>query len=139
MIIKRTKLTEKVANMAPQSEVSTPGLSSSVPTSDSYSMTSDDLDRTRSVSIDSQYSFESVDFQDNEFSFGSHMHQPQAFNPFNPFDTEMKTERQTFVNDIPTRRDSSISQFNSFVPSAPHTSISANFPADLWVQEESTA
>src|SRR5438105_3077037 len=55
MIIKRTKLSEKTQQMVTLSADIPPELSHSLPTSDAFS---DSMDRTRSVSVDSQFSLE---------------------------------------------------------------------------------
>lgn len=39
------------------------------------------------------------------------------------YEIDVKTERQMYVNDIPTRRDSSISTFSTFVPPTPHAML----------------
>ncbi|KAI9775302.1 MAG: hypothetical protein M1839_001286 [Geoglossum umbratile] len=140
-IIKRTKLTEKVAQMAPMSADTPPELSYSLPTSDTYS---DTMDRDRSVSVDSQFSLEydfsqganmNVGFQ----SFETQVH-PSHFAPslssFPPYEVDVKTERQMFVNDIPTRRDSTISTFSTFQPPpTPHSTL-PTFPHENWVHED---
>lgn len=54
---------------------------------------------------------------------------------FSPYEIDVKTERQIFVNDVPTRRDSTISTFSTFQPPPTADGISA-FPEDSWVQQE---
>ena len=57
------------------------------------------------------------------------------FPMFSPYEVDIKTERQIFVNDIPTRKDSTISSFSTFQP--PTGSCSTpGYPADSWVQQE---
>ncbi len=138
-IIKRTKLTEKTAQMGPMGADTPPDLSYSLPTSDTYS---DTLERTRSGSVDSQFSLD-YDFShapgvENFNSFATPMH-PQHYTPqysnYSPYEVDIKTERQMYVNDIPTRRDSSISTFSTFQPPPPHATL-PSFPADNWIQED---
>jgi C6 transcription factor Pro1 len=52
-----------------------------------------------------------------------------------PYEVDIKTERQMFVNDVPTRRDSSISTFSTFQPPPPHATL-PSFPGDEWVQAD---
>ncbi|KAF1355327.1 fungal-specific transcription factor domain-containing protein [Delphinella strobiligena] len=59
----------------------------------------------------------------------------QQYPMFSPFEVDIKTERQIFVNDIPTRRDSTISTFSTFQPPA-LSSGTPGYPADGWVQQE---
>ncbi|KAJ9626415.1 DNA-binding transcriptional regulator ume6 [Taxawa tesnikishii (nom. ined.)] len=54
---------------------------------------------------------------------------------FSPFEVDIKTERQIFVNDVPTRRDSTISTFSTFQPPPMANGLPA-FPADSWVQQD---
>jgi len=139
--IKRTKLTEKAAHQQQQAaSIGTavptpPSLCHSVPTSDNFS---EGLARTRGGSMDSQFSadFQQLPSQD-PFAQGIMM-PPQhgAFPPypqFSPYEIDIKTERQMFVNDIPTRRDSTISTFSTYqappVPGQP-------FPMESWIQQD---
>ena len=65
--------------------------------------------------------------------FESHLHyQPY---PSTPYEVDIKTERQMFVNDVPTRRDSSISTFSTFQPPPSHDSLPP-LPEDAWVQAD---
>jgi hypothetical protein len=134
MIIKRTKLTEKITSatnqvMTPSSETP-PGLSHSVPTS---ATPSDPLDRTRSASIDSQLSL--FDFN---FNAPPHIADCTAYNAqhasmyaeFSPYEIDVKTERQMLVNDISTRRESTIPLFNTYHPRPPSEAILSSFRVD---------
>ncbi|KAI9724508.1 MAG: hypothetical protein M1812_000576 [Candelaria pacifica] len=138
-IIKRTKLTEKTAQIGPMGADTPPELSYSLPTSDTYS---DTLERTRSGSVDSQFSLQ-YDFNqapgvETFNTFATPMH-PQHYTPqysnYSPYEVDIKTERQMYVNDVPTRRDSSISTFSTFQQPPPHATL-PSFPADNWVQED---
>lgn len=140
-IIKRTKLSEKTSAMVSNCANTPPGLSHSVPTSDTYS---DAMGRTRAVSVDSQYSldydFNQAPLQDSYDPYSSHVPTPHfgptpPYSQYTPYEVDIKTERQMYVNDIPTRRDSSISTFSTFQPPPPHATL-PSFPGDDWVQED---
>ncbi|OCL09490.1 hypothetical protein AOQ84DRAFT_20852 [Glonium stellatum] len=137
-IIKRTKLNEKTSQGVPLSANTPPSLCHSLPTSDTFS---DGMACTRAASVDSQLS---LDYSFNHVStpdvFSSAAMPPPIFAPsyphygqFTPYEVDIKTESQMFVNDIPTRRDSTISTFSTFqappVPGNP-------FPTENWVQQD---
>ncbi|EPS30502.1 hypothetical protein PDE_05453 [Penicillium oxalicum 114-2] len=73
-------------------------------------------------------------------SFGLHFATP-GFVPisyghyYTPYEVDVKTERQTFVNDVPLRHDSSISTFSAMGPPQLHSTL-PTFPAEDWFQEE---
>ncbi|KAI9676243.1 MAG: hypothetical protein M1829_003072 [Trizodia sp. TS-e1964] len=143
-IIKRTKLSEKTSTLVGVEGDTPPELSHSLPTSDAFSDNS--LDRTRSASIDSQYSLEYDFNQDpalgNFDAMASQIHHASShfaagsFDAYTPYEVDIKTERQMFVNDVPTRRDSSISTFSTFQPPPAHSSSLPVFPSDGWLQED---
>ncbi|KAL1383066.1 fungal-specific transcription factor domain-containing protein [Phyllosticta capitalensis] len=132
-IIKRTKLTEKTYHAVPINTQSPPSLCNSVPTSDGFS---DSMSKTRAASVDSQLS----DF--------NNMSPPQMYNMgmalppyepscppypgFAPYEIDIKTECQTFINDVPTRRDSTISSFSAFQP----PSVGSSLAPENWVQQD---
>ncbi|KAL1616333.1 DNA-binding transcriptional regulator ume6 [Diplodia seriata] len=133
-IIKRTKLNEKSSQAASLHPNTPPSLCHSLPTSDAYS---DGHSKTRAASIDSQFSgdFNHVS-PPHIYSVG--MPQPMydsyaQFQHFPPYEVDIKTERQMFVNDIPTRRDSTISTFSTFQPPALN-----GLPAcpENWIQQD---
>lgn len=140
-IIKRTKTQEKcAAQMAPPMGADTPpGLSYSLPTSATYSVTPG----TRAPSVDDQYSpGVGYDFSQPPEACDSHA-QPHVFSPsydpnpyFHPYtpvpyEVDIKTESQMFVNDIPTRKDSSTSTYSTWHPPAEMTPLADN----EWVHE----
>ena len=149
-IIKRTKLSEKSKDSRPAGVDSPPGLTHSLPTSATYS---DAACRTRAASEDSQYS---LDFNGNPMHESFDMYAPQVFTPHfdshphdpsysshpppyqgyppAPYEVDVKTERQTYVNDVPMRRDSMVSTFSTFHP--PPTSNLAPVPEDEWLHED---
>lgn len=85
-----------------------------------------------------------VDFNqpitDGYENFGPHFATP-GFVPisyghyYTPYEVDVKTERQTFVNDVPLRHDSSISTFSAMGPPQLHATL-PTFPAEEWFQEE---
>ncbi|THW05743.1 hypothetical protein D6D26_01966 [Aureobasidium pullulans] len=54
---------------------------------------------------------------------------------FSPYEVDIKTERQIFINDVPTRRDSTISTFSTFQP-PPMGSSCHGFAPESWVQQD---
>lgn len=52
-----------------------------------------------------------------------------------PYEVDVRTERQTFVNDVPLRHDSSVSTFNAMGPPQLHATL-PTFHGDDWLQEE---
>ncbi|KAL2756401.1 hypothetical protein ACRALDRAFT_1070547 [Sodiomyces alcalophilus JCM 7366] len=140
VIIKRKKLSEKTSHTTTshtshttiQTSVnSPPGLSHSQPTSATFS---DPFDRTRSASIDSHFSttfnFNSPPGVLGDFGFHGQMHPDFMFGAFpSPYEIDVKTERQVFMNDVPTLRESHISTFSTFHP--PPTAPDALLPSTL--------
>ena len=137
-IIKRTKLNEKTAQGVSMSANTPPSLCHSLPTSDTFS---DGLGCTRAPSVDSQIS---VDFNFNQIHtpdlYNSVAMPPPMFAPsfphpgqFAPYEVDIKTESQMFINDIPTRRDSTISTFSTY-QTPPVTGH--QFPAENWVHQD---
>ncbi|KAF1987761.1 hypothetical protein K402DRAFT_44978 [Aulographum hederae CBS 113979] len=137
-IIKRTKLSEKSAHPVGLSSNTPPSLCHSVPTSDTFS---DEATRTRGVSLESQFSMDCGFNPGPQDLFDASMMPPPQFipsyppfaGPFSPYEVDIKTERQTFVNDIPTRRDSTISTFSTYQapPSSGHS-----FSEENWIQHD---
>lgn len=130
-IIKRTKTTEKVAQQAgtgmqghQMGADTPPGLSHSLPTSASYSVTP----RTCAPSVtspDSPYQ----DFNQppqiynpSDYYGQPHIVSPPYDDPYyhqypqTPYEVDIKTTRQMYVDDVPTRKDSSTSTFSTFHP-----------------------
>jgi len=143
-IIKRTKLSEKTNQASTTGADSPPGLSHSLPTSATYS---DVTARTRAVSVDSSNSLE-YDFNQPPLPEHFDMYQPQIFTPRfetyphyqpyppTPYEVDIKTERQMYVNDVPTRRDSSISTFSTYQPPPTHDGLPTLPEEEAWMQEE---
>ncbi|KAK2753422.1 hypothetical protein FQN55_003551 [Onygenales sp. PD_40] len=142
-VIKNTKLNEKATAGTRSSSCThtTPSLSHSIPTVDAFS---DDMSGTRAPSADSQFSLEHeyghFAAQDPFDPFASQLQTPHFeaaafYGTAPPYEVDIKTERQLYVNDIPTRRDSSISTFSTFQPPSSHATLPA-FPDNDWIQQE---
>ncbi|KAI1083271.1 PRO1 protein [Whalleya microplaca] len=137
MIIKRKKLSEKASHTIQTSVNSPPGLSHSLPTSATFS---DPLDRTRSASIDSHFSF-NFNSPPNVTEYGAY--NPQVLPPhadfmfgMNPYEIDVKTERQMFVNDVPTIRESTVSTFSTFHTPPPPGTVLPSYPMDgEWTEQ----
>lgn len=54
---------------------------------------------------------------------------------FSPYEVDIKTERQTFINGEITRRDSTISTFSTYQPPSLPSGMPA-YSADSWVQQD---
>ena len=119
---------------------SPPGLSYSVPTSDTFS---DNLARaTQCSSPESQESFDQAfnqPFLDTPEIYDPYLWTPQLghqqFYSECPYEVDIKTERQMYVNDIPTRHDSSTSTFSTFHPPPPNATL-PSYVGDEWIQQD---
>ena len=132
-VIKRTKSNEKVANKAgaPSQTHSMggdtpPELSHSLPTSATYSVTPrTGAQSTGGSPFSSYHDFnQTPQMQDaydayNQPHILSPPYDSTAYYPHfpqTPYEVDIKTERQMFVDDIPTRKDSSTSTFSTYQP-----------------------
>ncbi|KAL2017729.1 hypothetical protein VTK56DRAFT_1754 [Thermocarpiscus australiensis] len=134
MIIKRKKLSEKSTHTVQTSVGSPPGLSHSLPTSATFS---DPLDRARSASIDSHFAFNfNSPHSSHDFGpFTPQMNPEFMFSPFSPYEIDVKTERQMFINDIPALRESTTSTFSTYHTPPPGTVLS-QFPLEgEWTEQ----
>ncbi|KAI1504407.1 fungal-specific transcription factor domain-containing protein [Biscogniauxia marginata] len=137
MIIKRKKLSEKASHTIQTSVSSPPGLSHSLPTSATFS---DPLDRTRSASIDSHFSF-NFNSPPNVPDYGAYNPQilpshPDFMFSMSPYEIDVKTERQMYVNDIPTIRESTVSTFSTFHTPPPPGTVLPSYPMDgEWTEQ----
>ncbi|KAJ3564616.1 hypothetical protein NPX13_g7780 [Xylaria arbuscula] len=136
MIIKRKKLSEKASHTIQTTISSPPGLSHSLPTSATFS---DPMDRTRSASIDSHFAF-NFNSSPNAPDYGAYnpqilpTHSDFMFN-MSPYEIDVKTEREMFVNDVPTLRESTISTFSTYNPPPPGT-VLPSYPMDgEWTEQ----
>ncbi|CAP69350.1 uncharacterized protein PODANS_1_10140, partial [Podospora anserina S mat+] len=134
MIIKRKKLSEKSTHSIQTSVNSPPGLSHSLPTSATFS---DPFDRTRSQSIDSQFAFNFNSPQSDFSSFSApQMHPDFLFAPYSPYEIDVKTERQMFINDIPTLRESTTATFSTYQTPPPPGTVLPQFPLEgEWTEQ----
>jgi len=138
-VIKRTQLSKKSAQAQQQPTVTTPpSLCHSIPTSTEF-FSSDSMPHTRAGSIDSPYSgYDFTQMPPEGFFQMPPPPPPTLSHPqypmFSPYEVDIKTERQIFVNDVPTRRDSTMSTFSTYQP--PPLSDDAPYPQDSWVQQE---
>jgi hypothetical protein len=141
MIIKRKKLTEKTTQVMTPGSDTPPGLSHSVPTSATFT---DSIDRTRSGSIDSQFSLD-FDFNAgpgvadftayNASMHSSHSQYAPIYPEYPPYEVDVKTERQMYINDSLTRRESTISTFSTYHAPPPEAML-PSYPADgEWTEE----
>lgn len=142
-IIKKTKNTEKASSALNNynARQTPPGLSYSVPTSDTFS---DNIGRaTRASSVDSEESYEqdfNQPFPETPDLYDPYapmypMSQPPYYPHSYPYEVDIKTERQMYVNDVPTRRDSSISTFSTFYPLPAHATV-PSYVGEDWIQHD---
>lgn len=139
IIIKRKKLAEKSATHDLHSSVSPPppppSLCHSMPTSVSGS---DFYDRNRSASIDSRasgsggggFNFNSPPSGADFVAYNTQIHPDFIYGAgagnYAPYEVDVKTERQMFVNDVPTMRESHVSTFSTMhTPPPPGTVLPA--------------
>ncbi|EFZ00597.1 transcriptional regulatory protein pro-1 [Metarhizium robertsii ARSEF 23] len=135
-IIKRKKLAEKTSSSVHTSVSPPPGLSHSVPTSATFS---DPMDRTRSASIDSHYSggfnFNSPPNGSEFTAYNAQLHPDYVFNGYSPYEVDVKTERQMFVNDVPTLRESHVATFSTYqTPPPPGTILPSGQFENGWTE-----
>ncbi|KAI0164690.1 fungal-specific transcription factor domain-containing protein [Xylariaceae sp. FL1272] len=131
MIIKRKKLSEKASHTIQTSISSPPGLSHSLPTSATFS---DPFDRTRSASIDSQFPF-NFNSPPNAAEYGAYNPhylptQSELMYNMSPYEIDVKTERQMFVNDVPTLKESTISTFSTYHTPPPPGTVLPSYPVE---------
>lgn len=135
MLIKRTKLSEKVS---PLSADSPPELSRSLPTSDSLS---DTLTRGRSLSVESGYSLDQYDMDGEDVYpeiHHSHLHHPHHFTPF---EVDIMTEKQTYINGfaMPMRRNSTSTDSYTSSMRRDSTVASTGFSTEAFQLETGTS
>lgn len=138
-IIKRKKLAGKSTQTIQTTITTPPGLSHSLPTSATLS---DPLDRGRSGSIDSHFSgafnFNSPPTEYDAFNSTPQLHPSFMFGaPFYPYEIDVKTERQMYVNDVPTLKESTVSTFSTIhTPPPPGTVLSSGEWAEQVLEEK---
>jgi hypothetical protein len=141
--IKRTQVSKKGSQPPqPQSVTTPPSLCHSIPSvPTSAEAYTDSMPETRASSVDTPYT-RPYDFpnlaQDSYFEIPPHPQyatQHAQYPMFSPYEIDIKTERSIYVNDVQTRKDSTISTFSTFQP-PPSSNGLPGYPADSWVQEE---
>ena len=63
---------------------------------------------------------------------GSMTQTPIQYTSYHPYEVDVKIERQMYINDVPSRRDSSISTFSTWVPPPTHALPPYPLSADQW-------
>ncbi|KGQ12639.1 Transcriptional regulatory protein pro-1 [Beauveria bassiana D1-5] len=149
IIIKRKKLAEKSATHEIHSSVSPPPPSLSHSMHTSASGSSDFYDhRNRSASIDSRASGSNYNYNNNFNSppsgadfvaYNSQIHPDFIYGAaaagggFSPYEIDVKTERQMYINDVPTVRESHVSTFSTMhTPPPPGTVLAAGSFSNCW-------
>ena len=90
--------------------------------------------------VSPEYDFNRPMYAEPQDMFSSHLPTPglgtAPYGPYtHPYEIDVKTERQTFINDVPMRHDSSTSTFSTFAP----PQLSAPMPTytgDEWFGED---
>ncbi|KAJ6176578.1 Protein of unknown function DUF3468 [Penicillium canescens] len=90
--------------------------------------------------LNGEYDFNHPTLANPYDQFASHLHTPAyppgAYPPqYAPYEVDVRTERQTFVNDVPLRHDSSVSTFSAMGPPQLHNTL-PTFHGDEWLQED---
>ncbi|PNS17857.1 hypothetical protein CAC42_32 [Sphaceloma murrayae] len=141
-VIKHTQLQKKTQSMSQSHSLGSatpPGLCHSMSTPEGFSDSIiGSYSHSRAASIDqspltSDPSFHTLS-PESYFAIPPHPHlgPPHHYSVYSPYDVDVKTERQIFVNDVPTRRDSTISSFSSFQPSSAHSTDQSPIPGESW-------
>ncbi|KAJ5225533.1 hypothetical protein N7468_006758 [Penicillium chermesinum] len=60
---------------------------------------------------------------------------PITYSHYTPYEIDVRTERQTFVNDVPLRHDSSTSTFSAMGPPALHATLPTFPPEEIFTGE----
>ncbi|KAL6869963.1 DNA-binding transcriptional regulator ume6 [Amphichorda felina] len=136
-IIKRKKLSEKSSHTISTSISSPPGLSHSLPTSATFT---DPSDRNRSDSIDSHFSaafnFNTPPNASQYAAYNSQLPPDFLFGNYAPYEIDVKTERQMFVDDVPTLKESHISTFSTYqTPPPPGSTLPCDPAESGWTEQ----
>ena len=138
--IKRTQLSKKSTQaQQPPTATTPPSLCHSMPTSAEFY--SDSMPHTRASSVGTPYTggYDFAHVSPDGYFQMPPPPQPVLSHPqypmFSPYEIDIKTERQIFVNDVPTRRDSTMSTFSTYQP-PPSSDGTPGYPQDSWVQQE---
>ncbi|KAE8149009.1 fungal-specific transcription factor domain-containing protein [Aspergillus avenaceus] len=106
-------------------------------------LTVDQSGRSRSLAIASpatpEFEFNRPVYPEQQDIFASHLPTPatgpSVYEPLPPFEIDVKTERQTFVNDVQLRHDSMSSTFSTFAPPQLNAPL-PTFPNEEWFHDE---
>lgn len=137
-IIKRKKLSEKSSAHTISTSISSPpGLSHSLPTSATFT---DPSDRNRSSSIDSHFSaafnFNTPPNASQYSAYNSQLPPDFLFGNYTPYEIDVKTERQMFVDDVPTLKESHISTFSTYqTPPPPGSTLPCDPAESGWTEQ----
>lgn len=138
-IIKRTQLSKKTVQQPTPNANTPPSLCHSMPTS--AEVFPESFPQSRASSVGSPFSAEwdpTYGTPQGYFAMPPPP-QPMVAHPqypmFSPYEVDIKTERQIFVNGEQTRKDSTVSTFSTFQPPPMPNGMPA-YPADSWVQQD---
>ncbi|KAH8700288.1 C6 sexual development transcription factor NosA [Talaromyces proteolyticus] len=85
-----------------------------------------------------EYNFNRPFYPETYDPFASHLPTPALgpapYGQFPPYEVDVRTERQLFVNDVQTRVDTSFSTFNTFAPPQLHATL-PHFPENEWIPQ----
>lgn len=141
-IIKRTKTNEK-ASLQDTAKIPA-NLRHAMPPPDMFPDGYNRLKRSNSEESDDDFDEEHVDptFAGTPGFYDPHAQQYYTTSFSHPdlhhqgyYEVDVRTERQMYVNDIPTRRDSSISTFSTLIPPPPHHAVLPSFTGDEFLQQ----
>lgn len=142
-VIKHTQMSKKGPQPSqPQGVMTPPSLCHSIPSAPTtVEVYTDSMPDSRASSVDTPFTgpcdFSQVS-QDSYFQIPPHPQfvAPHAQYPMcSPYEIDIKTERSIFVNEVQTRRDSTISTFSTFQPPSSSNDLSA-YSSESWVQQE---
>ncbi|PYI15410.1 C6 transcription factor NosA [Aspergillus violaceofuscus CBS 115571] len=99
--------------------------------------------RNRSMAVPSptspEYELSRPAYPEQYDIFASHLPTPaftqNIYGLPHPYEIDVKTERQTFINDVPLRHDSCSSTFSTFAPPQLNAPL-PTFPGEDWFQDE---
>ncbi|KAF9890869.1 hypothetical protein FE257_005445 [Aspergillus nanangensis] len=86
-----------------------------------------------------EYEFGRPVFAEPVEMFPAHMSNPAlpqpVYGPYGPYEIDVKTERQTYINDVPLRHDSTSSTFSTFAPPQLNAPL-PTFPGEEFFHED---
>ncbi|KAA8648877.1 hypothetical protein EYZ11_006417 [Aspergillus tanneri] len=103
----------------------------------------DSSGHSRSVAVSSptspEFEFGRPAFPEQYDIFASHLPTPAVnqpvYGPYPPFEIDVKTERQTYINEVPLHHNAFSSTFSSFAPPQLDAPL-PTFPCEDWYQDE---